>query len=400
MSWITNKKLKVLFLVFLFAFAIFSGIIILRIQTDIQGHIRLLEKFLHYNAIPSTPLYYLTVLLFAFFINNTVVLLCAAILILSLAVTLKFFTIIKVWEFINGSQNKGYQEFSSDNAGRGISGYLIDYQNSILLGLLVISPLAFFESQKYLGKIAINIWHNSTTIFVLPFAILLYLYSIQYFKAPLRKYLFYIFILSVVNILSKPSFFFPFAMAFPLTCLILFKFTKPFWMATLTVFLSCIVLGAVFFYTYINSDLDQIIYGGTKTQLILAPFKVWSLYTNTIVKDYILSSIFPLVFIISFFNKIKKEPVVIYTMALYIIGLLFFILLAETGERLVHANFIWQAIICNFLLFMICLLFFLKYSIQENEITKRHLLVGFCYFLHILAGADYLLTIFTDKVYV
>ena len=84
----------------------------------------------------------------------------------------------------------------------------------LAVSLLCIFPLLdpysiFYLKTMYLGKIAPVVWHNSTSILLLPFALLLFWFQSRLFSSnalPARTDIIRIFLLILANVAVKPSF--------------------------------------------------------------------------------------------------------------------------------------------------------------------------------------------------
>ncbi len=79
--------------------------------------------------------------------------------------------------------------------------------SAVLLFVFALPSVLIFNNLYYLGSFSPNIWHNSTTIFVIPFVILLYRESCQQLLPFNSKRLWIIVLLILINVCIKPSFY-------------------------------------------------------------------------------------------------------------------------------------------------------------------------------------------------
>jgi hypothetical protein len=212
---------------------------------------------------------------------------------------------------------------------------------------MFVAPLFlyFFEGGvMYMGKFTSTIWHNSTTIFVLPISLWLYIESLKYLKSPGGLLLLKMAGIALVILLSKPSFLFAFVVVFPLICLFQFGLTqKYFWY---TLILSASILLALLLQKniiYQNAALlDKFLYNSETSKVIIAPFQVWLLWTKYPIINFFSSFLFLLSFVLLKFRHLKRDIEIGYALALLVVSLIIFFTLAESGPRFSHGNFYWQ----------------------------------------------------------
>lgn len=259
------------------------------------------------------------------------------------------------------------------------------------LSLLVTAPLFFLylaDHHTYFGYIGINVYHNPTMTALKPFAVLLFFLAVGKIEQSVFKKsdLLLLALLSSLSILAKPNFIICFlpAMAIAVT----YRFMKG-EVVNLTVassiFLpSAIVLGWQFFATYASSQnlgaLDE-------SRIIFAPFQVMAYYSQYLLLKFLLSISFPLVVYILFFKNAVKDKYVNMAWVLFLFGALYTYLLAESGDRMYHANFWWSGQIGLFILFVASAVFFVKQIYSDYSGNKAKIGVGFTvYIFHVVSG--------------
>ncbi len=270
-----------------------------------------------------------------------------------------------------------------------------NYGISVLaaLSLLFISsipiPVLFKEGYLYLGTFVPNVWHNSTTILLFPFAILLFIESFKQLKSynPKRNYL--LIALIFINIFIKPNFFMAFACTYPLIMLHRYKFSKTFWSSLIPIIAGAVFLILEFLAIYIFADTR--IETEEKSSIgicFMCLFRANGSYLDLPI-SMIFSLLFPLVYTIWNYKKLKGNLRYWYAIYLLIPAFLIYLLLVEEGPTKWHGNFYWQIIICVWLCFFEALKSLIKDIKQEGFLRKNKILIAI-YSLHLIFGIWYI----------
>ncbi len=190
------------------------------LKTDLTIHASFVQE-IHdgIRAYPANFLYYLTINLLSFF--NPSNLKFATIVTLSLALLFKFLITKNI-----------LRELLPFTKEKDIVINLIAFSLLIIIGLPTFPFI--FSNFLYIGSYSANVWHNSTTIFAMPFVLLLFWQSYKQILEYKFVRLFYILLLIILNILIKPSFLFAIIVVYPLLLLLVFKFSKSFWINLIT----------------------------------------------------------------------------------------------------------------------------------------------------------------------
>lgn len=329
-------------------------------------------------------LYYLTIYTFAFFQNSTQLLSVASIIVLSLAVTAKF-AITK--RFIISQVGK----IQKRNIPTDL--FLWLFPNLLLL-VFSLPTSSALKGQFYLGQIPPNVWHNSTTIFLMPFALMLFWLSYRQILEPKKTRILPITILSILNLIIKPSFYFVFAFIYPLMLLRFIGIKKEFWLNLLPIIIGSTILAGEYYYIY--KVIGPVL--GTSS-IAIRPFVVWSHYSSNIIFSIIASTLFPLVYLIFNWKTIFRDVLLGYAMLLYLVSILLFSTLTEIGQRQYAENFAWQYIICNYILFMVVSIRFIQQVVSIAKVNWPNKLVLTSFLLHVLSGVLYLIKVFIAKSY-
>lgn len=243
---------------------------------------------------------------------------------------------------------------------------------------LIYKPTA----TMFLGFLPVNTWHNSTTIFLFPFAILLFYRSYQYLQAPDLKKAGSMILLILLNLFIKPSFLIPFVVVFPFFSLLIFRFTKPFFQSVALAFLCGAGL-------LIQSKIGSYI-GTTVIALEILPFHVWSHWSGNVLLSFLSSVLFPLLYACAYAKEISKDLLFKYSVALFLFALIVYSLISETGVREFDGNFLWQVIICNYVLFLVTAIRFSHQLLVKKAFALMDKIILISFILHVLTGIIYI----------
>ena len=284
------------------------------------------------------------------------------------------------------------------------------YKNRILIiavafGLIVFFPiqdyfgLTFFN-RYYIGKVTPNVWHNSTTIFLIPFALMLFWlqYKELVSKTPVSKStLVKITILIIFNILIKPSFFFVYA---PVSALLLWKkygLGKQYIKNIIPILIGLPVL---YFMHRILFILQAGGYANNEGGLILSkPFEAWLHFAPVwyLPITFIHSFALPISYAILYRKDFIKNKMIIYASLLTVFGLLISILFIEDGPRKYHGNLMWQNVICSYLLMLSVSACIMKKYLLEGMKSLKMKILGVVFFLHTATGVIYIIRLLKEK---
>ena len=173
-----------------------------KIDTDIPHHAEFIKEYADgEKEFQVNFLYYLIGYLLSFFSSNIVVLFSVSVLVLSIATFLKYFIVKKI---LISELSEYYKN--------------IDLVSTIASFILIISfslpSIMIIMRKLYSMSFPPNVWHNSTTIAVMPFVILLFWLSVKQLEIFNNKRLIYIGLLIMICALIKPSFLFVYLIAY------------------------------------------------------------------------------------------------------------------------------------------------------------------------------------------
>lgn len=362
-GWSFPQARRIALLAFLFGLGWCGSLFVNGIWTDIQEHAFDSLSIVRGDLKLPNFLYFLLVWLLAAGQSNVYLLLGASALLLGAALGAKYLITRKL-----------------------LSEWGLETQAALLLAwtLLFVANLPG-PSFYYLGQINPNIWHNSTLIFVMPFALLLFRSGLRYVENPSMRGAAAIAGWILLNLWIKPSFFFCFGAVFPLMLLLRWKLGRAFWMGLLPLILGLCVL---WLQTAILFPGD-----GRGEGIALKPLYVWSAGTSNIALSVLASYAFPLAYVLCYPGRLRERSL-LFSWLMVIWGLMIFALLTETGSRALHGNFAWQNITCSYLLFMCT-----AADAWRHACGWRRQALTALFTLHLLSGIVYLYRIILTGAY-
>lgn len=365
--------------VLLISWAIFDSIIYLDILTDIQTHVLItINVFGGDRPIPVNFLYYLSIYVISGFQTKLGALLGTSVFVLALAVTIKFLITKKIiHDYIAGSAKKFVQPV-----------VLIALASFMLIFVFSLPGTGIAEKGWFfLGQRSPNVWHNSTTIFTMPFALLLFWMSYKQLMDPHNKRILIILLLVIVNIVAKPHFFFVFAVVYPMLLINRIGINKKFWLNVSPVIIGVFILGAQFYLLTSGARLN--IAGGVR-QIAIDPFLVWSAYSSNIPISIVASYIFPLLYISLYPKHLLQNLFLKYAALCSIVALCSYSLFIEKGRFLYHGNFGWTTVLCNYILFMVVSTLVIENVACNGKWGRRDIVIALLLLLHFIFGLVYL----------
>jgi hypothetical protein len=352
---------------------------------DISLHVQFIEQAYRSNILLlGNFLYYLLVAAVALFSTSHFKLLASAILVLASATTAKF--------LITYYMCRRTLAVSLEPLTRHAELWVFTCTFMLLLAHSI--PVTNPRGRMYIGYMPPNVWHNSTTIFLMPLALLLFWYSYRYLMKPSLKLLALCTLFLLLNIAAKPSYAFVFVLLFPCFSLIRFRFTRHFFGALSVVLLGITFIAIQYVLIYhINGVYAQ------GSRVIFRPLATWSMLTVHPPWPHVASLVFPALVAICYFAEIRRDLLYKYAAASFAVGYAISLLLAESGSRAAHGNFVWQAIIGNYLLFFVSAIFYLRRTCSGMKLRIPDKLAGAAFALHFISGVGYLVKIFLTGTY-
>lgn len=372
---------------------LFTIMIAFGVSNDIHLHAKYVQKVAQGVApFPANFLYYLSVFLAALGRSDSLPWLYhASACVLGLATAEKFaITRRLLHESLSDEQHPSPEKISL-------------FLSACLLTSFSIPMRFFIEGGNfYLGQIPPTVWHNSTTIFMMPFALLLFLSSLRQIEQPSdRQNLAPMLVFILLNAFAKPSFLFVFVVAYPLFMFgialrrndlsLFFPNMIPVVTGILLIFAIYILIYKFSLSTLSDSDVG-------KSGVAVLPLAVWRRFSPHIPLSLSLSLLFPVVYVILYPRELCK-PALAYSWCLFAVAVIISILFVETGPRQWHGNFFWQNFVCMFILFLTSCDGFGRHILTQGIRHWKIILLSLCLGAHVLSGFVYITSLFIRGTY-
>jgi hypothetical protein len=268
------------------------------------------------------------------------------------------------------------------------------------IAILLVNPiciLALGDHYLYLGYLAMNSFHNPTSLLLKPIALLQFIYTLHAFNNPkisVREIVITA-VLSILSAYAKPSFTICLLPALGIM-VIIYWFKKQTIHWNLLIWGIClpsaIVLFAQFLLSYTGNQEDSIIF---------SLFGVMHSTSNYLFAKLLLSITFPMLLTIFYRKRIMSSPKMLLAWICFIVGAFYSYFLAESGPHFRDGNFVWSGEIAIFILFFASTAFFLE-EIVKSGIIKNifQKVISGAWVLHLVSGIVYLLySILTNGYY-
>jgi len=277
------------------------------------------------------------------------------------------------------------------------------------LNLIMPIFISMLNSNRYLGLISGSIWHNPTFTCMKFFGLLaLIIYCKMHKNTEKNIYLFvFSFILCLVTII-KPNFI---LVLLPTVLIVLLVETikkrsnfKKTVILLVTFLPSCLIL--FFQYCVLYGD------GQTDSSIGFNFGYIISHYSQRPVAAIIQSVAFPILVLLANIKNLKKDKMYAFSWVLWLIALIQYLCLVETGERALHGNWGWGVLFYTFFLFVTSVLKLIQNISEENiiighqflkRISLRRIYYGIAsivFLMHIYFGCQYLLIILHGNHYI
>ncbi|MBN9244838.1 MAG: hypothetical protein J0I98_18805 [Mesorhizobium sp.] len=350
-----TRKLSVgLSLAIFVIFALYFRAIILdpNIGSDLNAHIGFAKSAYDGEGVwPRHILYFALVALTSFWSSSLSVWETSGWLWLSLLVVAKFAATLwfgRLW--LGGSDQAVAQ---AESGGRDGNLALVAIALCMTVVFCFPPPVAFLQGLWYSFSFPPNVWHNSTHIAVMPFAIVVFGLSVRQLEQPDNVgRAIAVTVMAIVSALAKPSFLMAWLPVYGLCTLILWwkdRSFRKFLIAILPVALSVAVL-AVQYYLIYGKNINN-------ASVKFGYMDAWLSRSGRFEIDFyisiLMSSLFPIVFYLFFPARVKNLS---HILAIGMVAISYFYAAAfsETGETQA-GNFMWPIIGANFIAYMLCI---------------------------------------------
>ena len=283
---------------------------------------------------------------------------------------------------------------------------------SLALLMVFVVPILFFlnffgcvlgEDLMYLGYCVPNVWHNSTTLCMMPFAILTYLLSVKQFEDYDKRRNGLIALFVVLGTLIKPSFFFIYAVAYPIMTLTKYQFKKEFFFSLIPVLCGCVCVLYEYLTIYTPSvTADAVNESSSGVVIEIMPLFTVGFWKSRWMK-LIISMILPITFVVVYWEEIIKSREFWFVFVMLVMALGISWCCHETGPRADHGNFGWQVIAAMWFVYYYVLK---TVVVCDNEcdtdgfhLKRRGKVFLGVYSIHVFVGLFYLIRYFVTRIY-
>ena len=160
----------------------------------------------------------------------------------------------------------------------------------------------FMHAGMYLGYYVPNVWHNSTLLCMMPFAIITYFLTICQFEHFDQRRNRLITLSVVLGVLVKPSFFFVYVVACPICMFIKYRFRKEFFISLLPIAAGIICVSYEFFSIYGSSNVNDD--NGIAINIVrLFTIGFWKYR----ILSFLISMFLPAIFVLFYWKEIHRD---------------------------------------------------------------------------------------------
>lgn len=274
---------------------------------------------------------------------------------------------------------------------------------AIAVLMLVVMPLfnPWRPQRIYLGQLTPNVWHNSTQIFALPFAVAAFVAAVALLRAPTRRRALIFGLLIVVSTLAKPNYTLALMPALGLFLLWVMYRARTRVRTQLEVvclaFLPTVLLLASQYLLVFGSK------GVRETDLVLAPLVVWQAYSTSIPVSIALSIAGPLAVLLALPGKWRYDKAMVLAWLVLAVSVQQIALLAERlrdGAIAMDGNFFWGSYSAIFMLFLVSAISLVRAQLDGPASRGRRaafLAAAIVLVLHAGTGLYYLVRVAADS---
>lgn len=211
----------------------------------------------------------------------------------------------------------------------------------------------------YLGYYVPNVWHNSTILCMMPFAIMAFFLSVRQFDIYDGKRNGLITLFVVLATLVKPSFFFIYVVAYPICMFTQYRFRKEFFYSLVPILAGC----ACVIYEYLS------IYDGEDgSGVVISIMPLFTLaFWKTHIEYFAASIFFPILFVFFYWKEICTDREFWFVLIMLVVALGIKWCCMETGDRAMDGNFGWQTIAAMWFVFYYMMRIILVDFVSKKE---------------------------------
>jgi hypothetical protein len=235
-------------------------------------------------------------------------------------------------------------------------------------------------------------FQNSTTIFLFPFAIFLFIKSFLIFNKSSSKNILALSFLGIITLFIKPNFGIALIPAFIIFSILKYKISKKTMILVTPLFLMGVIIIAQYFLSInlVRQDKYETLTG---VKAVIAPFSAWSRISGSIPISFIIWCGYPLSVLILYWKRILKSQFFQFGGLIFIFSFIIFILFEEKtldGATVSSVNFIWQTIIGHYILCLVTLRRHLT-ILKTKKIDWKDVIIFIVFAYYVFSGIMYLI---------
>ena len=297
-------------------------------NSDLLAHaIGAMDMCNEHRLFANNFLMYFMVNLLTCFSGNLFSIKCVVVFLIAMSNTVKYVLV----------KNEFSKKFSLKQAKMAAMALLVVFVVPVLFFLKVFGY--FMHAGMYLGYYVPNVWHNSTILCMMPFAIIVFFLTICQFERfdQGRNRLITLFV--VLGVLVKPSFFFVYMVACPICMFVKYRFRKEFFTSLLPIVAGIICVSYEFLSMYGPSNVNDD-NGIAISAIQLFTIEFWKYR----VLGFLISMALPAFFVLFYWKEIRRDMEFWFVLIMLVVALGICWCCMETGSRATHGNFGWQVV--------------------------------------------------------
>ncbi|WP_338767969.1 hypothetical protein WAF17_06800 [Bernardetia sp. ABR2-2B] len=367
--------------------------------TDVRVHAEFVLKWLEqgFEAMPMNFLYFGTVAIFAGLQKSIVILYIASAVVLSIMWAAKYSVSRYI---ITDCLRQQKVDISERETTIKVFAFLLTFVMHIPLNSILYRQHVYF----YLAELMPNTWHNSTTIFMLPFSTLLFYLAYKKIFLEKENYTKYINLLAIVCFFIKPNFTLCFSPIYFLCIAYKYRLNREFWYALPAVIVPLLLLATQSLHLFSNElggqyaqknngGITIALFQGWNAQMRATDFVTYFKFLFAFLGIYTFPIIYGIVY-----KKYSKLQLLSLFFVLTALSILILFAEIANGDYNRDGNFLWQVVMCNYIMMLVFLTHFLK-KIFSRQIETKDIVVGAIFFAHFVSGFLYIMYIIINKAY-
>lgn len=316
------------------------------IALDIYAHASILSLHLEQYLFPFPPGYPFLLWVFSGFRNHIWSFLLIGNILMPLAVT-GF-----VWILYRYLRDEIRADFL----------HLSPQRRNLLLVLLALSffwiyPVYMFSGTWYIGRVSPIPWHSPTYLLMLPFALVTFINTPGFLQDPSRNY-WKVLVPAVLSLLFKPSFLFAWLPGVFVYAVLMNRRPFSFYVKVfIPLFVPGVIILLQYYMVYVRGNLDALVYEDAAAGSVQIGFmEVWREFLSyggiTLWQSLLASFLFPGLFFLLYGRSGKISQLTQLSLFVLFFGLAFSVFFYESGARMYHGNFLWNAFAANMMVFV------------------------------------------------